>query len=84
MLFDPLGDLGEMLVLLSKVVLFAEIDEVDDRFGCKEEEWIDDFNLKMPSYLAASLLKCARSVTMYVRSWSQGWVLSQCGLSVIY
>ena len=34
-LLDPFGDFGEVLVLLPDVVLFAEIDEVDDWFGCE-------------------------------------------------
>lgn len=33
MLFDPLGDLGEVFVLLSDVVLFAQIYEEDDGLG---------------------------------------------------
>ena len=33
MLFDPFGNFGEVFVLLPDVVFFAEVDEVDDRFG---------------------------------------------------
>ncbi len=32
-LLDPVGDLGEVLVLLPDVVFLAEVDEVDDGFG---------------------------------------------------
>ncbi len=45
MLFDPLGDLWKMLVLLSDVVFLAQIDKVDDRFSAEEEEGIYDFDL---------------------------------------
>ena len=33
MFFDPFGDFGEMFVLLTDVVFFAEVDQVDDGFG---------------------------------------------------
>ena len=49
MLFHPFGNLCEVLVLLSDIVLFAEVDEVDDRLGCEQEERIDYFNLIIPS-----------------------------------
>lgn len=42
---DPFGDLRKMLVLLSDVVFFAEVDEVDNRFSAEEEERIYDFDL---------------------------------------
>ena len=45
MLLNPLGNLGQMLVLLPDIVLLAEIDEVDDRLGCKKKQRVDDFNL---------------------------------------
>ena len=45
MLFDPFGNLWKMLVLLSDVILFAKVDEVDDRFGTEEEERIYGFDL---------------------------------------
>lgn len=45
MLLDPIGNLGEMLVLLSDIVLLAEIDEVYDRLGGKQEERVDDLDL---------------------------------------
>lgn len=32
-LFHPLGDLGQVLVLLADVVLFAEVDEEDNGLG---------------------------------------------------
>ena len=41
----PLGDLGEVLVLLADVVAFAEVDQVDDGFGGEEEERVDYFDL---------------------------------------
>ena len=49
MLFDPFGDLGEMLVLLSNIIPLAEVDEVNDGFGTEEEEGIYDFYLIDPS-----------------------------------
>lgn len=36
-----------MLVFLSDVVLLAQIDEVDDRFGCKKKERVDKLDLKV-------------------------------------
>ena len=42
---DPFGDFGKVFVLLTDVVLFAEVDEVDDWFGGEEEERVDCFNL---------------------------------------
>lgn len=43
--FHPLGDLGEVLVLLADVVALAEVDEVDDGFCGEEEEGVDYFDL---------------------------------------
>ena len=37
MLFDPFGNLRKMLVLLSDVIFFTKVDEVDDRLGAEEE-----------------------------------------------
>ena len=34
-----------MLVLLSDVVLLAQVDEVDDRFGCEKEERVNELDL---------------------------------------
>ena len=45
MLLDPLGDLGQMLVLLPDVVAFGQVDEEDDGLGGQEEEGVDDFDL---------------------------------------
>ena len=44
-LFDPFGNLRKVLVLLSDVIFFAEVDKVDDRLGTEEEERIYGFNL---------------------------------------
>ena len=44
-LFDPLGDFGEVFVFLADVVFFTEVDEVDDGFGGEEEEGVDDLDL---------------------------------------
>lgn len=43
--FHPLGDFGEVLVLLADVVALAEVDEVDDGFCGEEEEGVDYFDL---------------------------------------
>ena len=51
MLFDPLCYFWEMFVLLTDVVLFTEIDKVNDWFGGEEEERIYDFNLCPKPYL---------------------------------
>lgn len=61
MLFDPFGDLGEMLVLLSDIVLLAEVDEVNDGFGTEEKEGIYDFNLVDPSNQSRPLEKLSNS-----------------------
>ena len=37
-----------MLVFLADVVLFTEVDEVDNRFGCKEKERVYHFDLAVP------------------------------------
>ena len=42
---DPFGNLRQVFVLLSNVVLFAQIDQVHDRLCCEQEEWIDDLDL---------------------------------------
>jgi len=34
-----------MLVLLSNVVLLAQVDEIDDRFGGQEEKRVDELDL---------------------------------------
>ena len=46
MFLDPLSNLRQVLVLLPDVVLFAKIDEVYDRLGGKQKQWIDDFDLQ--------------------------------------
>ena len=43
--FDPLSDLRKMLVLLSDVILFAEIDEINNGFGAEKEERIYNLDL---------------------------------------
>ena len=45
MFLDPLSDLGKVLVLLADVVLFTEIDEIDNRLCGEEEERVDNFDL---------------------------------------
>ena len=42
---DPLNNLGQVLVLLAKVVSLAKVGQVDNGLGCKEEERVDDLNL---------------------------------------
>lgn len=42
---DPLNNLGQVLVLLAKVVLLAEVGQVDDRLGSQKEERVDDLDL---------------------------------------
>jgi len=34
-----------MLVLLADIVLLTEVDEVDHRFGCEEEQRVDNLDL---------------------------------------
>jgi len=42
---DPLDNLGQVLVLLAKVVLLAEVGQVDDRLGSQKEERVNDLDL---------------------------------------
>lgn len=44
-LFDPFGDLREVLVFLTDVVFLREVDQVDDGFCGEEEQGIYDFDL---------------------------------------
>ena len=53
MLLDPFGDLWQVLVLLSDVVLFAKVDEVDCWLRRKQEERIDDLDLLLTSATAS-------------------------------
>jgi len=46
-ILDPFHDFAEMLVLLSDVVLLAQVDQVDNRFGGQEEKRVNEFNLKI-------------------------------------
>ena len=43
----PLGDLGEVFVLLTYVVFFAKVDKVDNRFRGEQEERVYYFNLEI-------------------------------------
>ena len=45
MLLDPFHDLGQVLVLLSDVVFFTQVNEVYDWLGCEEKERVDNFDL---------------------------------------
>lgn len=42
---DPFEHLGKVLVLLAEVVLLAQVDQVDHRLSCKQEEGVDNFHL---------------------------------------
>lgn len=44
-LLDPLKDLGQVLVLLTDVVLLAEVDQIDNGLGREQEERVDNLNL---------------------------------------
>jgi hypothetical protein len=44
-LLDPFGNLGQILVLLSNVVFFAEVDKEDNGFGGKKEKRVDNLDL---------------------------------------
>lgn len=44
---DPLGDLGEVLVLLPDVVTLAQVDKVDNGLSCEEEERVDGLDLRI-------------------------------------
>jgi hypothetical protein len=46
-LLDPFHDLGQMLVLLSDVILLTQVNEVDDRLGSQEEKRVDDLDLNI-------------------------------------
>ena len=53
---DPLSNFGKMLVLLADVVLLAQVDEVDDRLGRKEEERVDGLDLMEWSARSSKML----------------------------
>jgi hypothetical protein len=59
-LLDPGSNLGQILVLLANVVLLAEVDEVDDRLGRKEEERVDDLDLANGKLVFADLCGVSR------------------------
>lgn len=45
MSLDPLSDLGQVLVLLAKIVSLAQVAQVDNRLGSKKEKRVDDLDL---------------------------------------
>jgi hypothetical protein len=45
MLLDPLCNFGKVLVLLADVVLFTQVDKVDNWLGGKQEERVYDLDL---------------------------------------
>lgn len=49
MFFDPLGNLRKMLILLTNIVLLAQVDKVDDGFSREQQERVDHFDLKQSS-----------------------------------
>ena len=44
-LLDPLGNLGQVLVLLADVILFGQVDKIDNGLGREQEERVDNLNL---------------------------------------
>jgi len=56
-LLDPFSDAWEMLVLLADVVLLAQVDEVDNWLGGKEEERVDDLDLLYVNYRSTILIR---------------------------
>ena len=34
-----------MLVLLSDIILFTQVDEIHNRFSSEKEQWVDDLDL---------------------------------------
>ena len=47
-----------MLVLLSNIVLLAQVDEVDNRLGGQEEERVDELDLEI---LSVTAVKCSQN-----------------------
>lgn len=45
MFLDPLGDLWKVLVLLTYIILLAEVDQINNRLGGKKKEGIYYFDL---------------------------------------
>lgn len=43
--FQPIVNTCEVLVLLALEVLLAQVDEIHNRLGGKEEQWVNDLNL---------------------------------------
>lgn len=60
MLLDPCSNLGQVLVLLADVVLLAEVDEVDDGLGRKEEERVDDLDLANGKLVFADMYRVSK------------------------
>ena len=71
MFFDPFGNLGKMLILLSDIVFLAEIDEVDNWFSGKEEERIYDLDLGNHSNQPCSSERRA------IREWRSMFLMSE-------
>lgn len=54
---DPLGHLGEVLVLLANVVALTEVNQVNDGLCGKKEERVDDFDLLVWWWYVSNLPK---------------------------
>lgn len=59
---DPSSDSRKVLILLADVVLFAEVDEINDGFGGKEEKRVDYFDLTDECWLADFLARGSNKV----------------------
>jgi hypothetical protein len=55
-----------MLVLFSDIVLLAQVDEVDDWLGCKEEKRVDDFDLYTFSLALGTTMNVKECVEMCI------------------
>jgi len=63
------------LVLLTDIVLLAQVDEVGDGFGCEELKAIDDINLRKPSQQNKTQKKFMRESEEKCSQWHIGALL---------
>lgn len=60
---NPFSHFGNVLVLLANIIPLAEVDEVDNRLGGEEEEWVNDLDLVCQTRVSKDTAKIKRSYT---------------------
>lgn len=64
---DPFENLGKVLVLLTDVVLLAQVDQVDHRLSSKKEERVDDLDLLTISILSQQNMMKINCIKVTIR-----------------